>query len=76
MSRDPVTRDALALIACELRGDEVGTAVILEECDLREVASFLAQIGADAMRRLSGGAPTEALVEMTSKHLLRMADGD
>jgi hypothetical protein len=76
MSGDPVSRDALALITCELRGDEAGADIILDECDLREVARFLAGLAAGGLRRLSGNAPTEDLVEMARKHLLRLADDD
>jgi hypothetical protein len=74
MTRDPAARDALALIACELRGDEAGATVLLEECDPQEVAKFLAYLMAGALRRISGGAPTEALAQMTGKFLLELAD--
>jgi hypothetical protein len=74
MTRDPAARDALALITCELRGDKAGATVLLEECDLPEVAKFLAQLMAGALQRISGGAPNEALVQMTGKYLLGMAD--
>ena len=73
MTRDPAARDALALITCELRGDKAGAKLLLEECDLQEVAKFLAYLVAGALRRISDGAPTEELVQMTGKYLLEMA---
>ena len=76
MTSDPAARDALALIACELRGDETGAAVLLEECDQQEVAKFLAYLVAGALRRISGGAPAEELAQMTGKYLLGMAEDD
>ena len=76
MTRDPAARDALALITCNLRSDEAGADVILGECDLQEVAKFLAYLMAGALRRISGGAPTDALVQMTGKYLLEMAEDD
>jgi hypothetical protein len=75
MTRDPAARDALALIACELRSDEAGATVLLEQCDdVPEVAKFLACLMAGALRRISGGAPTDALVQMTGRYLLELAD--
>ena len=72
MTRDPAARDALALMACELRGDEAGAAVILDDCDLREVVKFLAGFGAAALRRASGNAPNDALAQLAGEHLLRL----
>lgn len=57
-SDDPVARDALALMACELGGDEEGAATILADCDLREVAKCLTEIAAEypkSGRRLEYG---------------------
>lgn len=79
MSQDPAARDALALIACHFRGDEAGADVILRAYklrQLREVTKFLAYLAAGAMRRISGDAPDELLLQMTGEHLLRLASDD
>lgn len=66
---------AVALMASELRGDHEGTAALVQGCDyLDEVAVALASFAAEAARMAGRRTvPDEALAEVASRHLLRLA---
>jgi len=69
-------RDALSLMACDIRGDDNGAAVILDGSeDLRELAMALAALAAGALRNIAGPAATDdELCGLLGKHLLRIAN--
>lgn len=75
--RDRGMQTALALMAAELRGDREGTAALVADCDyLDEVALSLVPFAAEAARMASRReVPDEALADLASKHLIRLADG-
>ena len=66
---------ALAIIATELRGDHEGTVELITSCDyLDEVVTALASFAAEAARLASRReVPDEALAQLASQHLMRMA---
>jgi hypothetical protein len=75
MAVDAATRDALALMAAELRGDEAGVAALLDGCDLRAVAVVLAGFAAEAVRLAGGRTVVDSdLSELLGRHLLRAAE--
>jgi hypothetical protein len=76
-TRDRGMQTALALMAAELRGDHEGTAELVAGCGyLDEVAVALTGFAAEAARLASGRVvPDEALAELASRHLIRLADG-
>lgn len=66
-------RDALAVMAATLRGDEEGVRVLLDACDARAVAEVLAPFAAEAVRLSAGRtAPDGALADLVGVHLLRL----
>ncbi|WP_055491695.1 hypothetical protein [Streptomyces sp. TP-A0356] len=71
---DPPTRDALAVMAAQLRGDDVAVATLLDDCDVRAVAEVLADYAAEAVRLAGGRTVADGdLAELLGSHLRRIA---
>lgn len=71
---DPAMRDALAVMAAQLRGDEQGVAALLADCDLPAVAAILADFAAEAMRLAGGREVSDGdLAGVVGTHLWRIA---
>ncbi|WP_042400340.1 hypothetical protein [Streptacidiphilus carbonis] len=76
MSVDRATRDALAVMAAQLRGDEQGVAALIGDCDLPAVAVVLADYAAEAVRLAGGREVGDGdLAELLGVHLRRLAGG-
>lgn len=74
---DPAVRIALTLIAAELRSDREGAlALVADRRHLDEVAAALARFAAEAARLAARRElPDEALADLVSSHLIRLASG-
>jgi hypothetical protein len=74
MAVDQASRDALAVMAAELRGDDAGVAALLDDCDPKAVAVVLASFAVEAVRLAAGrDVPDGDLCELLGRHLLRAA---
>jgi hypothetical protein len=62
-SAQDADRDALALVAAVIRGDDAGVSAVLDYADLRAVAARLAGFLARTARMIGGNASDDDLAE-------------
>ena len=62
-SAQDTDRDALALVAAVIRGDDAGVSAVLDNADLRAVAGRLAAFLARAARMIGGNVSDDDLAE-------------